>query len=104
MFGIWFILAITVVIVIYFALRREFNADIAYLAVSIVPLALLLLGIAFGSRFDRMLGDWGTMEFLFGSLAMSPVLGLIGVVMLVNAFRQRKHRIGLLVATFLAYA
>jgi hypothetical protein len=103
MFGIWFSLAITVVIVIYFVLRRKFNEDIAYMAVSLVPLTSLLSAIAFGAFFDRVLGDWGTMEFLFGSLAMSPVLGLIGVVMVVNAFRRRKYRIGLLVATVLAY-
>lgn len=35
MFGIWFILVITVVIVIYFVLRRQFNENIAYMAVSI---------------------------------------------------------------------
>jgi hypothetical protein len=103
MFGIWFILAITVVIVIYFVLKRRFNEDVAYIAVSIVPLTSLLLTIAFGSIFNRVLGDWGTMELVVGLLAMSPVLGLIGVVLVVNGFRRRKYRIGLLVATALAY-
>jgi hypothetical protein len=104
MFGIWFTLAITVVIVIYFILKRQFNEDVAYMAVSIVPLTSLLVAIAFGPLLNRVFGDWGTIELMLGLLATSPVLGLIGVVMVVNGFRRHKHRIGLLVATLLAYA
>jgi hypothetical protein len=104
MFGIWFILAITVVIVIYFILKRQFNEDVAYMAVSIVPLTSLLFAIASAPLLNRVLGEWGSMELVLGLLATSPVLGLIGVLMVVNAFRRHKHRIGLLIATLLAYA
>ena len=104
MFGISFILAITLVVVIYFILKRRFDADVAYMAVSILPLSCLLFAIAFGPHLNRVLGDWGTIELMLGLLATSPVLGLIGVLMVVNGFRRHKHRIALLVATLVAYA
>ena len=103
MFGIWFILAITVVIATFFVLRRLFNEDIAYMGVSLVPLSSLLLTISFGEFFSRVLGDWGTAELIFALMATSPVLGLIGLLMVVRAFRQRKYRVAMVGATVLAY-
>jgi hypothetical protein len=103
MFGIWFILAITVVIATYFILRRLFNEDIAYMGVSVVPLGSLLLAILFGAFFGRVLGDWGIAELIFALMTTSPILGLIGLLMVVKAFRQHKYRIAMVGATVLAY-
>ena len=103
MFGIWFILAIIVVIGIYFILRRLFNEDIAYIGVSLVSLSLLLVAMFFAAFFSSALGEWGTVEFIFALMATSPVLGLIGLLMVVKAFRQRKNRIVMVGATLLAY-
>jgi len=102
MFGILFILAITVVIVLYFILRRVFNEDIAYMGVSIVPLSSLL-AIPFGAFFSRMLGEGETFAIVFGLLGTSPVLGLIGLLMVVKSFQQGKYRVATVVATILAY-
>jgi hypothetical protein len=103
MIGIILLLILGLILAMRVILIRLFNEKVAFIVISGIPLASCLLLMMFMDFLSQVF-DFGVVALGVAMLLMSVSLGLVGIVLAVNAYRRGEGWRGLLMATLVAYA